>query len=110
MTVDRTMPSGPPTSAIHFTPAHQVLQRELDPQREHEQDHADLGEQLERVDVGDRRPVRHRADQEAAEDVAEDQRLARQPRERAAEDRRQEDVREVPEEDGIGVHDALTAR
>ena len=89
--------------------AHQVLQREFDPEREHQQHDADLREQLERVDVGDRRPGGQGADEKTADDVAENQRLAGEPGERSAEHRGDEDIRQIPEEDGIRAHVALTA-
>jgi hypothetical protein len=92
--------------AHHGHPLHaqQVAQGQLDPDREHEQDHADLREQLEPVDLGDGEPGGERAQQETAQHVTEDQRLARAPGQAAADDGADEDQREVPEEDGIADH------
>ena len=84
--------------------AHEILQRELDAEREHQEHDTDLGEELEGVDVRDRRPRRERTHQEPAGDVAEDQRLAREPGERPAQHRGHEHVGEVSEEDRVGDH------
>ena len=60
--------------------AQQISQRELHADREHEEDDADLGEELEGVQVGDGRTRREGADQDAAEDVPEDKGLPGRPR------------------------------
>ena len=56
------------------------------------------------MDVGDGGPGREGADEDAPEDVPEDQRLAREPGERATEDGGGEDVGEIAEDEGIGDH------
>ena len=81
---EERMPSGPPSNATPRTRG-EVAQRELDADAEHQQDHPDLGEQLEGVDVGDGGPRGERADQDPPDHVAEDQRLPRQPGHRATE-------------------------
>src|SRR5207249_10166833 len=63
--------------------AQQVAQRELDADREQQQDDADLGEQLDGVGVGHGGARRETPDEDAAHDVPEDQGLAREPRQRA---------------------------
>ena len=97
------MPSGPPSSATHFTRSRSA-QRELDADREHQQDDADLGEQLEGADVGDGRAGGERADQDAAQDIAQDERLPGQPRERTSEHRGDEHVREIAKDDRVRHH------
>jgi hypothetical protein len=84
--------------------AQQVTQRELDADGEHQEDHADLGEELEAMDVGDGRTWCERADQDSAEDVAEDQRLPGQSGQDTTEDGGHEDIRQVSIEDGVGDH------
>ena len=88
----------------HPLHAHQVLERELDPDREHQQDDSDLREDLEGVDVGDGRARRQRADEDPAHDVAEDERLAQQPGQHAAEHGSGEDVGKIPKERGVRHH------
>ena len=98
---------GPDRATDQRDPLHpqQVLERELDADREHQEDDADLGEDLEvLVRVGDGRPRRELADGHAAQHVAEHQRLPREPRQGAAEHRRDQDERKVAEEDGVGRH------
>ncbi len=90
--------------------AQEVVQGELDADREHEQDHADLGEQLEGVQVRDGGPGGERADQDAAQHVAQDQGLAGQPGEGAAGHRGQEDVGEIPEKGRFGEHGQVSHR
>ena len=53
----------------------ELAQAELEPQREHEQDDAQLGERLDDPDVGHQRDRDVRADDEPGDDVAEDHRL-----------------------------------
>ncbi len=84
--------------------AQEVGQRQLDAEREHQENDADLGQELEGLDVRDHRPRREGPDQEAGEDVAQDQRLAREARERATHDGGEENVGEVPEDRLIGYH------
>ena len=60
----------------HPLHAQEVTERELDADREHQEDDPDLREQLEGVEIGDRGAGSERADQDTAEDVAQDERLA----------------------------------
>ena len=87
-------------------PAHavEIPQRELDPHREHQENDTDLGEELEAVDVAEGGPRRERTDEEPTHDIAEDEGLARDPGEGATHHGRDEDVREVAEENGVGAH------
>src|SRR5262249_24738568 len=88
----------------HPAHAQEIAQRELDADREHEKDHADLGEELERVHVGHGRAGGEAPDEEPADDVPEDERLPREPRERPADDGGEDDPRQVIEKAGIGGH------
>ena len=82
----------------------EVAKGELEPDREHQEDDPDVGEQLERVKVGHRGAGREGADQDAPEDVAEDQGLAREPGQTAAEDGGGEHVGQVTEYQRLGHH------
>ena len=54
----------------------QLPQAELEPERKHQKDHAQLGERLDRLVIGDERKRRRvRADDHASEDVTEHDRL-----------------------------------
>jgi hypothetical protein len=72
----------------HALDAQKIAQRELHADREHEEDDADLGEELEGVQVGNGRSRREGADKDAAEDVPEDEGLPGRPRGGGAEDAR----------------------
>jgi len=65
-----------------------------------------MGEEIERVRIGEGRSGREGAAEDAADDAAQDQRLAGETRKRAAEHRGEEDVGQVTEEDRIGHHRA----
>src|SRR6185503_14693589 len=84
--------------------AKEIAQREFDADREHQQDDADLGEQLERLEIRDRGSRCERADEDPPQDVAQDQGLAGEAGDRATCDRGHEHVRQVSEEDGFGDH------
>ncbi len=68
----------------HPLHAQEVAKRELDPDREHQSEGAD---------------------EDATQDVAEDQWLAGEPRQRPAEQRGGEHVGEIAEDEGVGDHD-----
>jgi len=87
----------------------QIAERELETDREHQEDDTDLGEELEGVEVGHRGPRRERADENAAEHVAEDQRLTCEPRQAAAEDGGREHVGQVAEDQRLGHHAAVSS-
>jgi hypothetical protein len=74
------------------------------PTRSRRKDDADLGEDLEGVDIRDGGAGSEWADQNAAQDVTEDQRLTGDPGECAAEHGGDEHVRQVPDEQGVGQH------
>src|SRR6266508_3392787 len=78
--------------------------RELHAHGIHEEDDADFRDDLEGVDVGDGRARREGAAEKATEDIAENEWLARGPREGAAEDGGDEDVGEIAEDEGFGGH------
>ena len=80
----------------------QVSEGEFEANREHQEDDPDLGEALERAKVGHRGAWRERADKDAPEHIAEDQRLAREPRQASAEDGGHEHVGQVPENQRLG--------
>jgi hypothetical protein len=101
---DRQQDAERPANHGHPLDPQEIAQRELDADREHQQDDADLGEQLEGVDVRHRRARRQRAHQDAAQDVAQDHRLTRQPRDPAADDRGEEHVGEILEEARVSRH------
>ena len=75
-----------------------------DPDREHEEHDADLGEHLEGTQIGERGARRSRAHQQTTDDVAQDERLPGEPGQRSAEDGRDEDVGKIGEERGVGDH------
>ncbi len=102
-------PQRPPDEGHPFH-AQEIAERELDADGEHQEDDADLGEQLEGVHVGDGGPGREGADEDAPQDVPEDQRLAREPCQRPTEHGGGEDVGEIAEDEGIGDHDPAVAR
>ena len=82
----------------------QVVQGELDADGEHQEDDPDFREELEGVYVGDGGTGREGTDEDAAQDVAKNQRLAGRPRQRAAQDGGDEDVGEVAKENRLGGH------
>jgi hypothetical protein len=101
---DRQQDAERATQERHPFHAQEVAERELDADREHQENHPDLREQLEGVQIGDRGAGGQRADQDAAQDVAQDERLAGKPGERPAHDRGEKHVGEVAKEDGFGNH------
>src|SRR5262249_40904356 len=84
--------------------AQQVVQRELDADGEHQKHDGDFGELLERVYVGHGRSRRERPDDDAADHVAEDERLTRQPGQYAADEGGADDVGEVTDEERVVYH------
>ena len=73
----------------------QLAERQLEPQREQQQRDAELGQLLDVVDVADGRPAGERADEHAGEDVPDDQRLPEPLRQVAADQRGEQDEREI---------------
>jgi hypothetical protein len=94
----------------HPLHAEEVPHRELDADREHEEHDADLGEEIEGMRVRDRGAWGERADEQPADHVAEDERLAQRPGRGAADHRSEKDEREVGEHAGIGDHGRNLAR
>ena len=93
----------------HPADALEIPEGELDADREHQEDDADLREELEAMGVADRRARGERADEEAAEHIAQNEGLARDPGEGPPDHRRDEDVCQVAEEDGISAHGPAAA-
>ena len=92
------------------TDSHQLAEAELEAEREHQQDHAELGQRLDNDAVRDERDRHVRPDDQAGDDVSEDDRLA-EPLEQDggdrgdAEDDRQgfEKLVGVVHSEGVGV-------
>ena len=82
--------------------AQEVFNRELEADREHQQDDADLGEQLHGVDVRNTRTGREWADEHARQHVTEDDRLAKLPCQHPPANRGEKNVSEVPEKQRVG--------
>ena len=88
--------------------AEQLAQAELEPEREHQQDHAELGERLDDVRVGDERDADVRADDQPGEDVAEHDRLTEALGDQAGRASRAEHDRERSQEVVICAHPAAS--
>ena len=87
------MPSGAP---MQRDPLHlqQFGEREFQPDGKHQEDDAHFRDDLKGVQVMDRRPHGVGADGDAGDHVAENQGLTQPPRQRSAQDRSDEDVRQ----------------
>jgi hypothetical protein len=83
----------------------QVVQREVDPHPEHQQDHADLGELLGQRDVGDE-PWGIRSHRHARQEIAYDRRQAQPHREQAEQKREAETRGDGGDELGLVRHGA----
>ena len=90
--------------------AHQLAEAELEPEREHQEDDAELGQRLDDAAVGDQRDGTCGPDDEPGEDVAEHDRLA-QPLEDDGRDggdaeddgQRPEELVHVVHQPGLGI-------
>ena len=91
-----------PGSAIART-RHQVADREVQADAEHQQDHADLGELAGEVGVGDE-ARRERADRDAGQQVADQRRQAQASREKPEAEREDEADRDQCNELGVMGH------
>ena len=110
-----SIPTPSPSSADSATPSWrsdqrhpldfaQFVERELQSDGEHQEDDADLGDNLEGVGLAYRRTWRERADEDSRQHVAENQRLSQPPRQRTSQDGSDEDVRQLFEDDGMLSH------
>ena len=68
----------------HVPNPEQFLERELDADRKHQEDDADIGKDLEGLRMGHLRPRGKGADQDPTEDVPDDEWLAQKVRDRPA--------------------------
>jgi hypothetical protein len=82
----------------------EAAQVELEPEREHEQDHAQLGERVHHVGVGDERDRHVGADDEPGQHVAEHDRQPEALAGHRGEGGHAENDREVAQEVGVVVH------
>jgi hypothetical protein len=95
--------SGPPEERDPLDP-HEIADRELEPDGEHEQHHADLREEVERARIAHGGARREGADEESAEDIAENQGLAQRPRQRSPHHGGEEDEGEIGEDVRVRNH------
>ena len=56
--------------------ANQLAHAELEPEREHQQDHAELGERVDALRIGEQRNRHVGPDDQAGDQIADDDRLA----------------------------------
>ena len=83
---------------------HEVADRELEADGEHEQYHADFREEVEGAGIVHGGARREGADEQAAEDIAQNERLTERPGQRASHHRGEEDECEVAEDLRIRDH------
>ena len=81
----------------------QLADRELDPDAEHQQDHAEFGELERDIGIGDK-PGRERPDQDAGHDVPDDRGQPDMPGDEPADERSGQADRDGGDENGLVVH------
>ena len=93
-----------PADQRHPFHTHQVGNRKFHSDRKHQQNDADFGKHLERVQVREMRAWRERADDDPAQNKANDQRQPKAPCHESPDDGGQKYVSQIAKENRIGFH------